>query len=250
MPAEIQVRGLDHFHQRMEPSQNGDIGFGVNVVSWDGTRSFQAIWADFAPAATFGSSTNATPAYGAAVMGNITGSAAVAGTDNILAGVIGKWDLTGTISATYAGAAVRGEIGNNSTSARAAILAVMGGDTATSSAVAAFGVDWNASTVASKFDYGMDLEGLTAHDSYLIPRYDDGFIRMGGRVLNAAGVEVTITNLVILAGTAAPTDGTSGTGLNNAGPGSLYIRQSGSDSKIYINGNTAASPTWNLVTSA
>src|SRR3990167_5171835 len=103
MPAEIQVRGLDHFAQRMEPDQNGDIGFGVNVVAWDGT-----------------------PAYGAAIMGNIIGSANVTGTDNILAGVIGKWDLTGTISATYAGAAVRGEIGDLTTSARAAVLAEIG----------------------------------------------------------------------------------------------------------------------------
>lgn len=235
---------MDHFHQRMEPSQNGDIGFGVNVVEWNGTRSFQAIWADFQPTAAFGSSTNATPAYGAAIMGNIVGSAAITGTDNILAGVIGKWDLTGTISATYAGAAVRGEIGNNSTSARAAILAAMGGDTLTSTAVAAFGVDWNTSTGASAFDYGLDLEGLAAHDSYTIPRYDDGFIRMGGRVLNAGGSLVTVSNIVILAGVAAPTDGTSGTGLNNAGAGSVYIRQSGADSRLFINTNTAASPTW------
>src|SRR3990167_11375594 len=126
MPAEIQVRGLDHFAQRMEPDQNGDIGFGVNVVAWDGTRSFEGIWCDFAPAAGFGSSTNGTPAYGAAIMGNIIGSANVTGTDNILAGVIGKWDLTGTISATYAGAAGRGEIGDLTTSARAAVLAEIG----------------------------------------------------------------------------------------------------------------------------
>ena len=59
---------------------------------------------------------------------------------------------------------------------------------------------------------------------------------------------MTITNLVLLAGTAVPTDGTSGTGLNNAGPGSLYVRQSGSNSNLYINTNTAASPTWVIFT--
>src|SRR3990167_3769380 len=209
MPAEIQVRGLDHFAQRMEPDQNGDIGFGVNVVAWDGTRSFQGIWCDFQPAATFGSSTNAT--------------------------------------ATYGGAAVRGEIGDLTTSARAAILAVMGGDSGTATANAAFGVDWNASTGASGFQYGLDLEGLAPHDNYTDPYYSRGFLRFGGRKRTATGEYTRVNDIVVMAGTAVPTDGTSGTGVAFAGPGSLYIRQSGSNSNLLINTGTAASPTWSAI---
>ena len=49
--------------------------------------------------------------------------------------------------------------------------------------------------------------------------------------------------LLIEAG--APVDGTSGTGASFAGPGSLYIDITGT--KIYINTNTKASPTWTVV---
>ena len=45
-----------------------------------------------------------------------------------------------------------------------------------------------------------------------------------------------------------PTDGTSGTGAAWAGPGSLCVDTT--NMKLYINGNTKASPTWKLVTSA
>lgn len=252
MAAEIQIQSLDHFAQRLEPSDAGSHGFGVFVNDWDGTSSIQAVWGDFEPAAGYGTSTTTAPVYGAGGMFNITGSAAVTGTDNILAGLIGKWSLTGTISSTYAGAAVRGEIGGSSTSARAAILAVMSGEEGTSTATAAYGVDWNTGNGLSAFTYGIDLEGPDAHDSYRDPRYSDAFLRLGGRILNkgysgASGELQTINDLCLLAGTKAPVDGTTGSGFNVAGPGSLYVQQNGSSSKLYINTNTKASPTWTVV---
>ncbi|HAM54118.1 MAG TPA: hypothetical protein DCQ64_01355 [Candidatus Rokubacteria bacterium] len=242
----IEIRGITH-NQLLEDSKGDNEALTVIVSEWDGTSSIQCLAGDFKPAAGFGSSTNASPAYGGGVMGNIIASAALTGTDNILFGVCGKWDVAASISATYAGAAVRGEIGDNSTSARAAVLAVMGGDTAQSTANAAFGVDWNASTVASYFDFGLDLEGPAAHDSYLDPRYNNGFIRIGGRTRNAAGALVTVNDICVLAGTAATTDGTSGTGAGIAGAGSLYIRQDGGSSTLLINTNTQASPTWSAI---
>ena len=51
-----------------------------------------------------------------------------------------------------------------------------------------------------------------------------------------------------LIGSGAPTDGTSGTGAGDAGPGSIYIDYT--NAKAYINGNTKASPTWKIFTSA
>lgn len=249
MPAEeIRIRGL-HYHQWMENTDA--VPFGVEVLAYSGTDdSMQAASFMLGLAAGVGSNTNTAPKYLAALFAEVHGGNDVddvvnlTRTDNMVAAIVAKYSHIGTNAATYAGGAVWAEIGNQTTAARAAVLAVMGGDAGATSAFAAFGVDWNASTVASRFNFGIDLEGLAAHDGYLIPRYNQGFIRMGGRVQNAAGALVTVGDLVWLAGTAAPTDGTSGTGAAVAGPGSKYTRQDGASSNEFINTGTLASPTW------
>lgn len=48
-------------------------------------------------------------------------------------------------------------------------------------------------------------------------------------------------NIRVLTGTTAPTNGTSGTGVGKAGPGSLYLRTNGT---TYVNVGTKASPNW------
>lgn len=53
--------------------------------------------------------------------------------------------------------------------------------------------------------------------------------------------------LWLITGSAAPTNGTSGTGAGYAAPGSLYVRASTTNSKMYINTNTTASPSWTVV---
>lgn len=50
----------------------------------------------------------------------------------------------------------------------------------------------------------------------------------------------------IASGTAAPSDGTSGTLAGKAGPGSIYIRST--TGVVYFNTNTKASPTWTPLT--
>lgn len=212
----------------------------------------QPVSADLILGVAAGSSTTLSPLYLAAVMGNVmeaTAGDGLTATKNMIAGVVGKLDVQGAISSTYPSAGVWGELGDLVSDAlTAAVLAVVGGDSGVLTGGAMFGVDWLNSTPASKVNFGLDLEGAT-HDSYLTPRYGKGHIRLGGRFSNA-GVLETVTDLLVLVGTAAPTNGTSGTGAGDADAGSIYIRQSGSNSKIYINGNTKASPTWNLVTSA
>jgi hypothetical protein len=63
---------------------------------------------------------------------------------------------------------------------------------------------------------------------------------------------VFANDVALISGDAAPTDGTSGTGVGYAGPGSIYIRINAGNAKMYINGGagTKASPVWKLVTSA
>ena len=67
--------------------------------------------------------------------------------------------------------------------------------------------------------------------------------------LEQAGIFVAIgattTTPRIQHGAGAPTDGTSGTGVDLATPGSLYIDTT--NGKLYINTNTAASPTYTVV---
>ena len=224
-----------------------DIGAtGLLEATYGEEDSFQLLAADLTLTAEAGSSDSVK--YLAAVMGNAISAAALTKTQNIIAGVIGKHDITGAISSTYPTAGVWGEIGDKSV-ATAAVMAVMGGDSGeNTNPRALIGVDWQNSTEGTRVAFGLDLEGVI-HDDYKSPRYGSGLIRLGGRFDNAGTVE-TVNDLLVLAGTAAPTNGTSGTGAAAAAAGSVYIRQSGSNSKIYINGNTKASPTWNVVTSA
>jgi len=54
---------------------------------------------------------------------------------------------------------------------------------------------------------------------------------------------IHLTNsVVIFSGVGAPTNGVTGAGF--AGPGSLYADATTTTSKVYINTNTQASPTW------
>jgi hypothetical protein len=58
-----------------------------------------------------------------------------------------------------------------------------------------------------------------------------------GRLLFASDV-------TLFSGAGAPTNGGAGTGAGFAGPGSLYIDNTVTTTKVYINTNTKASPTW------
>lgn len=248
MTIEKRIRGM-HYHQWLEDTDG--IPLGVEILGYDGTgQSMQGFSSMLGLAAGAGSSTSTSPKYLGGLMAEVHGASSVdttvnlTRTANIVAAIIAKYSHVGTNASTYMGAALRAEIGASTTAARAAVLAVLGGDNGVTSAGAAFAVDSENSTSTSRFNDGLDLEGTGVHDSYLLPRYNMGFIRMGGRVVNAAGAVVTVTNIRILGGTAAPTDGTSGTGAANAGPGSVYMRQDGTDSNFYINRGSLASPTW------
>ena len=52
-------------------------------------------------------------------------------------------------------------------------------------------------------------------------------------------------DIMVMRGSGAPVNGTSGTGVNQAGPGSFYIRLS--NGAVYTNTNTISSPTWSQV---
>lgn len=230
----------------------------VNTSAYAGATSRQALSGDLNVAAGAGTSASGGHAYLNGGMGNVILNGNMTGTKNTVTGLVGKYDITGTNASTYPKGGVVGEVGGAkagqvSSGSDGAVIAVLGGDEGPVQSRAAFTVDFENTGAhaigTSYFQFGLDLQGPGAHSGYMSGRYEMGFMRLGG-AYNNAGVVETVADVCVLSGTAVPTDGTSGTGAAQCGAGSLYIRQSGSASKIYINGNTKASPTWKLVTSA
>jgi hypothetical protein len=71
-----------------------------------------------------------------------------------------------------------------------------------------------------------------------------GVLRFGPRTLKAGKLRMQ-NNATIIDGTTSPKSGTSGTGVDNAYPGSLYINVT--NDVVYINEGTLVSPYWTPV---
>lgn len=171
------------------------------------------------------------------IMGNVIDPAtpAAISTSPIVAGVIGAYSLSTNNASTYPSGAIAAQISDavNDTTVNA-IVAYIDGDSATTIANAAFKVMSNNSIAASGFHYGLDLQDA-AHDGY--QPVDSAFYL-------SAPIRI-VEDVVLLVGTATPTDGVAGTGAGVAGKGSLHLNTS--DGKLRSNTNTKASPTWTIV---
>lgn len=183
------------------------------------------------PTATFGSNTATAPSSAQGMAGQVFGTANQTKTATYYIGVMGRYLLTGTNASTFAKAGVMGVVGDQTTTADAAVMAWMDGDGGTTTARAGFGIGMTQSTGASGFDYGMDLKLQDA-------------VGGGGSVQDYKKAEIRMSNdVVIMTGSAAPVDGT--TGDNFAGPGSLYVATS--TGVLYIQTGSISSPTWVVV---
>lgn len=205
---------------------------GVQIVDeFGGTTSHQTVAADVTMDPAAGTSTVGQSKFLAAGMFNLLGDT-LTKTKNYLGGLIAHYTVTGTRASTYPTGAVLAGIGDTTTTADGAVVAYVDGDSGVTTANAAFKAMSNNSTVGSGFNYGLDLTSA-AHDGY--------------NALAILKADIRGTNDVcVLNGAGVPTDGVTGAAF--AGPGSLYIDTSGK--KAYINGNTKASPTWKIITSA
>lgn len=163
------------------------VGAGESSITfsseYDGAHSFQAIAPDLTVGSAAGS--NSDPKYLAAVMGNIIGDV-LAKTKPILAGLIGKLSITGSRATTYSVSAIRGEVGDGVTDADGAFVAVLGGDSALTTARAAYSVDNENTTPGSGFDYGLDLQGSGTHDGYPAVAYNVAAIRFPDGTLQSS----------------------------------------------------------------
>lgn len=134
---------------------------------------------------------------------------------------------SGAISTTVHGLQIDMQLEANMPSDSAGINVRNKSDGVYTLPTAAFAAKNNGTSSCKGFSYGLDLYDSAADTC------DKAEIRMNDEVC-------------VLTGAGVPTDGTTGAAF--AAPGSLYIDIT--NKKLYINGNTKASPTWKLVTSA
>ena len=184
---------------------------------------------DLTVAAAAGSATSTDPAMLGSGRFKISG-ASLTKASNYIAGVMGRYGVTGTKTTTYPTGGVLGMIEDGVTAADGAVVAVLDGDTATTKAGAAFKVKNNNSIAASGFDFGVDLQDA-AHDGF--KAVDKDFYKKA--------VVRLVEDVVLHVMSGAPVDGASGTLAGTAGPGSIALSTNGN---IYSNTGTKASPTW------
>jgi hypothetical protein len=188
------------------------------------------------PTASFGSSTATAPSSAQGVAGQVFGSGNQTSTATYYIGTMGRYLMTGTNASTFAKAGVMGVVGDQTTTADAAVMAWMDGDGGVTTARAGFGIGMTQSTGASGFDYGMDLNLQDA-------------VGGGGSIRPYKKAEIRVSNnVVVMTGAGAPTSGASGTGDDFAGPGSLFVDVTGAN--LYVQAGTISSPDWKLVTRA
>lgn len=213
-----------------------DVADGGQISSsatHSGTSSYQPIWADLTLSAAAGSTDGK---FLAPIMGNVFGEN-LTKAGNYIGGVIGHYNISGTNATGYPSGALLAGVGDGTTTAKGAVIAYIDGDSAQTNAEAAFKVMNNNSTAASGFEYGLDLQDA-AHDGYAA--VDKDFYTKAPLRL--------VSDVVMLVGAVAPTDGGAGTGLNVAGPGSLYVDTT--NAEMYVQTTASSSPTWKKVTRA
>lgn len=178
---------------------------GVNVLTltstglngptdtYSGSASFQPLGIDLTLAAGAGKDLSNT-AFLAPIMGNLLNSATLTKTGNYLAGVIGAFSVTGALGTHMQAGGLIGMISDGVTAATGAVVAVLDGDSAITTANAAFAARGNNSTAGSKFTYGLDLYS-PAHDGFSALVIDKDVRFANGTTMRATGDTIVFTNL-------------------------------------------------------
>lgn len=218
--------GIDFIDQSGETRLVGRIT-GTDEAAQD--HSYQTIGPDLELGP--GSGRNTGTSYFATVMGNLLGDA-LTKTKNYLGGLIGAYSVTGAKATTYPSGAVLAQITDGVTDVDGAFVAYIDGDGAQTNCGAMFKVRSNNSTPGSGPQFGLDLQDA-AHDGYL---------PVGAAFYKSAPLRI-VSDVVFLVGDPNPTDNV--TGVNVAGPGSLYFAVT--TPKLWINTNTKANLTWIVV---
>ena len=156
----------------------------------------------------FGSSDPNSPASAQGLRGRITGSN-LTGNSNYLTGVTGQYLITGTNASNFIKAGVLGVVGDQTTTADAAVVAYLDGDGGLTTAAAAYGVSMKNSTGGSGFDYGLDLQwidlglvGLDVPFKQADIRFNNG-VKLVANTANAVSINGNVTVGIVVKSTAA-----------------------------------------------
>ena len=171
------------------------VGGGATV----GVRSILAI------DSAFGSNDANDPASAQAVRGRVTGSN-LTKTRNYVAGVTGQYLVTGTNASEFINTGLLGVVGDQTTTANAAVVAYLDGDGGLTTAGSAYGVSMKNSTPGSGFDYGLDLQFINLNVAGTTTPFKQADIRFNNGVTlvaNTAGnisinANVTVGNLNVI----------------------------------------------------
>ena len=169
------------------------VGGGATV----GVRSILAI------DSAFGSNDANDPASAQAVRGRVTGSN-LTKTRNYVAGVTGQYLVTGTNASEFINTGLLGVVGDQTTTAKAAVVAYLDGDGGLTTAGSAYGVSMKNSTPGSGFDYGLDLQFINLNVAGTTTPFKQADIRFNNGVTlvaNTAGnisinANVTVGNII------------------------------------------------------
>lgn len=161
--------------------------------NYSGSSSFQPLGIDLNLATTAGKDISSGTAFLAPMMGNLIG-ASLTKTGTYLAGVIGANSITGTQATHLQNAAVMAVVMDGVTALTGAVVAVLDGDSAVTTANAAFAARGNNSTPGSKFTYGLDLYS-PAHDGFSALVVDKDVRFSNGTTMRATGDTIVFTNL-------------------------------------------------------
>jgi hypothetical protein len=158
------------------------VGGGATV----GVRSILAI------DSAFGSNSSADPASAQAIRGRVTGSN-LTKTRNYVAGVTGQYLVTGTNASEFINTGLLGVVGDQTTTANAAVVAYLDGDGGLTTAGSAYGVSMKNSTPGSGFDYGLDLQFIDLNVVGTTTPFKQADIRFNNGVELVANVANTIS---------------------------------------------------------
>ena len=164
------------------------VGGGATV----GVRSILAI------DSAFGSNDANAPASAQAIRGRVTGSN-LTKTRNYVAGVTGQYLVTGTNASEFINTGLLGVVGDQTTTANAAVVAYLDGDGGLTTAGSAYGVSMKNSTPGSGFDYGLDLQfidlnlaGTTAPFKQADIRFNNGAVQRDTGTVECLGNASTV----------------------------------------------------------
>ena len=189
LPSNISVSGNITGGNINIPNGRANVTGTANTVGGGATVGVRSI---LAIDSAFGSNDANDPASAQAVRGRVTGSN-LTKTRNYVAGVTGQYLVTGTNASEFINTGILGVVGDQTTTANAAVVAYLDGDGGLTTAGSAYGVSMKNSTPGSGFDYGLDLQFINLNVVGTTTPFKQADIRFNNGVKLVANVANTIS---------------------------------------------------------